>query len=78
MFDEQVSTYFWSYSVAYSLCCHNALSFIGSTEAPSFAEAGDAIMEKVSNSKVTIPCPAEGRIRFMMYCMSVLRETDTR
>uniref|UniRef100_A0A8C7CSJ9 Hemicentin-2 n=1 Tax=Oncorhynchus kisutch TaxID=8019 RepID=A0A8C7CSJ9_ONCKI len=29
-------------------------------EAPSFAEAGDAIMEKVSNSKVTIPCPAEG------------------
>uniref|UniRef100_A0A8C8M5M0 Hemicentin 2 n=1 Tax=Oncorhynchus tshawytscha TaxID=74940 RepID=A0A8C8M5M0_ONCTS len=39
-------------------------------EAPSFAEAGDAIMEKVSNSKVTIPCPAEGRIRFMMYSMS--------
>ncbi|XP_064793489.1 hemicentin-1-like [Oncorhynchus masou masou] len=29
-------------------------------EAPSFAEPGDAIMEKVSNSKVTIPCPAEG------------------
>ncbi|XP_014015728.2 hemicentin-1 [Salmo salar] len=29
-------------------------------EAPSFAEPGDVIMEKVSNSKVTIPCPAEG------------------
>ncbi|XP_074526683.1 hemicentin-1 [Halichoeres trimaculatus] len=29
-------------------------------EAPSFAEPGDAIMEKVANSKVTIPCPAEG------------------
>lgn len=30
------------------------------TEAPSFAEPGDAIMEKVANSKVIIPCPAEG------------------
>ncbi|KAM9858177.1 hemicentin-1 [Aulostomus maculatus] len=29
-------------------------------EAPSFAEPGDAIMEKVANSKVIIPCPAEG------------------
>ncbi|XP_071783895.2 hemicentin-1 [Centroberyx gerrardi] len=29
-------------------------------EAPSFAEPGDAIMEKVANSKVVIPCPAEG------------------
>ncbi|XP_054466068.1 hemicentin-1 [Anoplopoma fimbria] len=29
-------------------------------EAPSFAEPGDAIMEKVANSKVIIPCPAKG------------------
>ncbi|KAM4616042.1 hemicentin-1 [Polymixia lowei] len=29
-------------------------------EAPSFAEPGDAIMEKVANTKVVIPCPAEG------------------
>ncbi|XP_030000348.1 hemicentin-1 [Sphaeramia orbicularis] len=29
-------------------------------EAPSFAEPGDATMEKVANSKVIIPCPAEG------------------
>uniref|UniRef100_A0A8D2ZR19 Hemicentin-1 n=1 Tax=Scophthalmus maximus TaxID=52904 RepID=A0A8D2ZR19_SCOMX len=29
-------------------------------EAPTFAEPGDAIMEKVANSKVIIPCPAEG------------------
>ncbi|TKS79048.1 Hemicentin-2 [Collichthys lucidus] len=28
--------------------------------APSFAEPGDAIMEKVATSKVMIPCPAEG------------------
>lgn len=34
------------------------------TEAPSFAEPGDAIMEKVANSEVTIPCPAEGTKRF--------------
>lgn len=34
------------------------------TEAPSFAEPGDAIMEKIANSKVIIPCPAEGMIRF--------------
>uniref|UniRef100_A0A3B4XL25 Hemicentin-1-like n=1 Tax=Seriola lalandi dorsalis TaxID=1841481 RepID=A0A3B4XL25_SERLL len=32
-------------------------------EAPSFAEPGDAIMEKVANSKVIIPCPAEGSPR---------------
>ncbi|XP_019908484.3 hemicentin-1 isoform X2 [Esox lucius] len=32
-------------------------------EAPSFAEAGDAIMEKVANSNITIPCPAEGSPR---------------
>ncbi|KAL0979469.1 hypothetical protein UPYG_G00185480 [Umbra pygmaea] len=32
-------------------------------EAPSFPEAGDAIMETVANSKVTIPCPAEGSPR---------------
>ncbi|KAG7241454.1 hypothetical protein INR49_025655 [Caranx melampygus] len=30
---------------------------------PSFAEPGDAIMEKVANSKVIIPCPAEGSPR---------------
>ncbi|KAF7658577.1 hypothetical protein LDENG_00010770 [Lucifuga dentata] len=29
-------------------------------EAPSFAEPGDAIMEKVANTKVVIPCRAEG------------------
>ncbi|XP_061624718.1 hemicentin-1 isoform X2 [Phyllopteryx taeniolatus] len=29
-------------------------------EAPSFAEPGDAVMEKITNSKVVIPCPAEG------------------
>ncbi|XP_056132043.1 hemicentin-1 [Lampris incognitus] len=29
-------------------------------EVPSFAEPGDAFMEKVANSKVIIPCPAEG------------------
>ncbi|XP_034025662.1 LOW QUALITY PROTEIN: hemicentin-1 [Thalassophryne amazonica] len=29
-------------------------------EAPFFAESGDAIVEKVANSKVVIPCPAEG------------------
>ncbi|XP_019718321.1 hemicentin-1 isoform X1 [Hippocampus comes] len=29
-------------------------------EAPSFAEPGDAVMEKIANSKVIIPCPAEG------------------
>ncbi|XP_039476218.1 hemicentin-1 [Oreochromis aureus] len=29
-------------------------------EAPSFAEPGDVIMEKVANSKVIIPCPAKG------------------
>ncbi|XP_029960009.1 hemicentin-1 [Salarias fasciatus] len=32
-------------------------------EAPSFAEPGDAIMEKVASSKVTIPCPAGGSPR---------------
>ncbi|XP_036069528.1 hemicentin-1 isoform X2 [Oryzias melastigma] len=32
-------------------------------EAPSFAEPGDVIMEKVVNSKVTIPCRAEGSPR---------------
>ncbi|XP_067377843.1 hemicentin-1 isoform X1 [Channa argus] len=32
-------------------------------EAPSFAEPGDAIMEKVVKSKVIIPCPAEGSPR---------------
>lgn len=34
--------------------------FLPPTEAPFFAEPGDAIMEKVANSKVIIPCPAEG------------------
>ncbi|XP_077377558.1 hemicentin-1 [Festucalex cinctus] len=29
-------------------------------EAPSFAEPGDAVMEKIANSEVVIPCPAEG------------------
>nr|XP_057926871.1 hemicentin-1 [Doryrhamphus excisus] len=29
-------------------------------EAPSFAEPGDTVMEKIANSKVIIPCPAEG------------------
>ncbi|XP_061842088.1 hemicentin-1 [Nerophis lumbriciformis] len=29
-------------------------------EAPSFAEPGDAFMEKIANSKVIISCPAEG------------------
>ncbi|XP_023814399.1 hemicentin-1 [Oryzias latipes] len=32
-------------------------------EAPSFAEPGDVIMEKVVNSKVTIPCRAKGSPR---------------
>nr|XP_015827628.2 hemicentin-1 [Nothobranchius furzeri] len=32
-------------------------------EAPSFAEPGDAIMERVVNSKVVIPCRAEGSPR---------------
>uniref|UniRef100_A0A3Q3L4X2 Uncharacterized protein n=1 Tax=Mastacembelus armatus TaxID=205130 RepID=A0A3Q3L4X2_9TELE len=32
-------------------------------EAPSFAEPGDAIMEKVANSKVVISCPAGGSPR---------------
>ncbi|KAM3610982.1 uncharacterized protein V6R79_011806 [Siganus canaliculatus] len=32
-------------------------------DAPSFAEPGDAIMEKVASSKVIIPCPAEGSPR---------------
>ncbi|XP_012721740.2 hemicentin-1 [Fundulus heteroclitus] len=32
-------------------------------EAPSFAEPGDAIMEKVVNSKVVIPCRAKGSPR---------------
>ncbi|KAE8292435.1 Hemicentin-1 [Larimichthys crocea] len=31
--------------------------------APSFAEPGDAIMEKVATSKVMIPCPAKGSPR---------------
>ena len=30
------------------------------TEAPSFAEPGDTIMEKIANSMVIIPCRAEG------------------
>ncbi|XP_067083733.1 hemicentin-1 [Osmerus mordax] len=29
-------------------------------EAPSFAEAGDVVMEIVANSQVLIPCPAQG------------------
>ncbi|XP_055017752.1 hemicentin-1 [Boleophthalmus pectinirostris] len=29
-------------------------------KAPSFVEPGDAIMEKVANNRVIIPCPAEG------------------
>ncbi|KAM9391508.1 hemicentin-1 [Pholidichthys leucotaenia] len=29
-------------------------------EAPYFAEPGDIIMEKVANSRIVIPCPAEG------------------
>ncbi|XP_058491292.1 hemicentin-1 [Solea solea] len=32
-------------------------------EVPFFAEPGDAIMEKVANGKVIIPCPAEGSPR---------------
>ncbi|XP_041856289.1 hemicentin-1 [Melanotaenia boesemani] len=32
-------------------------------EAPNFAEPGDTIMEKVANSKVIIPCRAEGSPR---------------
>ncbi|XP_055367591.1 hemicentin-1 [Betta splendens] len=32
-------------------------------EAPSFAEPGDAIMERVVNTRVIIPCPAEGSPR---------------
>ena len=34
------------------------------TEAPFFAEPGDAIIEKVANNKVVISCPAEGTERF--------------
>lgn len=30
------------------------------TDAPSFAEPGDALLDKVANTKVVIPCPAEG------------------
>lgn len=37
------------------LACYSVL-----TEAPSFAEPGDSIIEKVANNKVVIPCPAEG------------------
>lgn len=33
------------------------------TDAPSFAEPGDALLDKVANNKVTIPCPAEGTTR---------------
>ncbi|XP_061672486.1 hemicentin-1 [Syngnathoides biaculeatus] len=29
-------------------------------EPPSFAEPGDAVMEKITNSMVILPCPAEG------------------
>ncbi|XP_075903122.1 hemicentin-1 [Nelusetta ayraudi] len=29
-------------------------------EAPSFAEPGDSIIDRVANTKVVIPCPAEG------------------
>lgn len=29
-------------------------------EAPSFAEPGDAMIEKIANNEVIIPCPAEG------------------
>ncbi|KAM8887343.1 hemicentin-1 [Spinachia spinachia] len=29
-------------------------------EAPFFAEPGDAVMEKVANTKVILPCPAQG------------------
>ncbi|CAG05168.1 unnamed protein product [Tetraodon nigroviridis] len=32
-------------------------------DAPSFAEPGDALLEKVANTKVIIPCPAEGSPR---------------
>ncbi|TWW61140.1 Hemicentin-1 [Takifugu flavidus] len=32
-------------------------------DAPSFAEPGDALLDKVANNKVTIPCPAEGSPR---------------
>ncbi|KAK7933456.1 hypothetical protein WMY93_004352 [Mugilogobius chulae] len=33
---------------------------VAKNKAPSFVEPGDAIMEKVANSRVIIPCPAEG------------------
>lgn len=37
------------------LTCHPVL-----TEAPSFAEPGDSIIDRVASTKVVIPCPAEG------------------
>lgn len=30
------------------------------TDAPSFAEPGDALLDKVAKTEVIIPCPAEG------------------
>ncbi|XP_077571540.1 hemicentin-1 [Stigmatopora nigra] len=34
--------------------------FLEILEAPFFAEPGDAVMEKITNTKIIIPCPAEG------------------
>lgn len=34
------------------------------TEAPSFAEPGDSIIDRVASTKVVIPCPAEGTKSF--------------
>ncbi len=47
------SSYHLPYKAA--LTCCSVL-----TEAPSFAEPADGIMEKIANSKVIIPCPAKG------------------
>lgn len=30
------------------------------TDAPSFAEPGDALLDKIAKTEVIIPCPAEG------------------
>lgn len=45
-------------------------------DAPSFAEPGDALLDKVAKDEVTIPCPAEG-MTWVSYDSAVNRQTRT-
>lgn len=50
----------WQILIGFAIWTHTLTWLFVPTEAPSFVEPEDTIMEKVVNSKVVIPCHAKG------------------